>query len=552
MPDIQRGEFRKGYYYKGGDPKDKNNWVKPPEVGETRSGFSYKGGAPFDKASWEPIQAETKQAGMPGEAQARGFLTGVSDSATLGYLPQIAGNIEAAVGEAGELVGLAEPKTFGQRRDEVIQRFEDYEQKTREDAPVASTVGDIAGYFAPAKGIGMLAKGGAGLLRSKGMLDVATKAPKALQTAGKIAGVGAESAAIAGLQDQEGGAEERLHNAGQAFLTGSAFAGGGKALGAAGDELMQAAKGMRIKGAGAMLKDFRNLFDKGKVDELSTYLKEKGLVGAGSSVASVAKKAQALKEKAGKELASLYKQAQTKLADPKFADKLDSAQAFEKAGFSPRFQKDEILSFVRKGLGDEVGARNGITQVSNYLDDLVSKYGDEIDIVSARNIKSAIDRNINYSRNPLSPDPIKEQAFKQLRRYVNQRIDDQVSLLDKVLDGSGKTALKQLNKDYGNAATVLDMATDKFARETSNRLMGLSEQIMGGAAGLGYGMYTGDPVKAVGYGLLGAGASRFGKKYGPGLGAPLMEGGGRMIQRGGGLLQQAAPGLAPTFQKDAP
>lgn len=555
MAEIQRGEFRKGYYYKGGDPKDKANWVKPPSVGEVRNGYSYAGGAPFEKSSWKPVEmGEPKQAGIPGEAQARGFLTGVSDSATLGYLPQIAGTIEAGVGEVGEALGLADPKTFGERKGEVIKRFADYEKETREGAPIASVVGDIAGYAAPAKGLGLLAKGAKGLMASKGLIQAGSQLPKAAQVAGQIAGVGAESAAIAGLQDQEGGAKERLHNAGQAFLTGAAFAGGAKGLGKAGEELMQAAKGMRIKGAGAMLKEFRQIFDKGQMDELSTYLKDKGLVGAGSTVASVAKKAKVLKEKAGKELSSLYKQAQEKLADPKLAGKLDPAQAFQKAGFSPRFQKDEILSFVKQGLGDEVGARNGIKQVSNYLDDLVSKYGDEIDIVSAREIKSAIDRSINYSRNPLSADPIKEQAFRQLRKYVNQRIDDQVKVLDKVLGGQGKEALKRLNKEYGNAATVLDMATDKFARENANRLFGLSEQIMTGAGGLGGAAYgiatTGDPTEALKYGLIGAGASRLGKKYGPGFGAPLMEVGGRALRGSGGLLRQAAPGVAPLMQRE--
>jgi len=49
----KKGEFRKGYYFKGGNPKDKSNWVKPPEVGTEQKGHVYQGGAPWDKDSWK-------------------------------------------------------------------------------------------------------------------------------------------------------------------------------------------------------------------------------------------------------------------------------------------------------------------------------------------------------------------------------------------------------------------------------------------------------------------------------------------------------------------
>lgn len=558
MADLERGAFKKGYYYKGGDPADKANWVKPPAVGEIRGEYSYKGGAPFDKNSWAPIsmggEGGPKTAAIPGEAQARGYLTGVADSATVGYLPQIAGTIEAGVGELGEAIGLAEPKTFGERKAEVVKRFEDYEKETREAAPVAATLGDITGYAAPAKGLGLLAKGAKGLMASKGLIDVGTKLPKAVQVAGQMAGVGAESAAIAGLQDQEGGLEERARNAGTAFLTGAGFAGGSKVLGALGDDLYKAAQAMRIKGAGAMLKDFRNIYGRGQLDKIDNFLKTNKIVGPGSTVASVAKKANQIKQDAGAKLAGLYKQAKDKLNSPDFMAKLtpDQQDKYLNAGFYPSSQKDEILSSIKNKLGMEQGADGALKQVEGYLNQIVRNYGDDLDIVTAREIKSAIDRTINYARNPQNKDPIKEQAFKELRRFVSQKIDDQVAFLDDVLDGTGKKALKELNDKYGSASTVVQMASDKFFRENSNRLMGLSEQIMGGAAGLGYGIYTGDPISAVGYGLLGAGASRFGKKYGPGFGAPLMEGGSKAMQGAGGLLRRTAPAIAPTYQKENP
>lgn len=536
MAEPKQGELYKGFYFKGGDPKDKNNWVKPPETGTEKNGFKYVGGAPFDPKSWQKIgEAQPKEAGIAGEDTARGFLSGLAKETSFGYAPQIAGNIEAAVGKAGELLGLSDPKPFEQRKQEVIQRFKDYETETMEKAPVASTIGRVAGFAAPMKATGLLMKGA-----SKALPAISGMA----QTAPKIAQIGksaAEAGIIAGAQQTDGDMQERLHNAAMGALTGGAFTAGGQAIGAAGKQLSEAAKGMRIKGAGAMLKDFRNIFDRGQLDELDEFLKSKKLVGPGSSVASVAEKAARIQKETGKKLGDLYNQAKQKLSDPKFAEKLNSAQAFQKAGFAPKFQKDEILSAVTSDLKGEVGSRTGVQAVSNYLDDIVSQYGDDIGIVEARQIKSAIDRSINYSRNPLSPDPIKEQAFRSLRKYVNQRIDDQVNLLDEVLGGQGSKALKQLNKEYGNATTVLDMATDKFARENANRLMGFSEQVLGGATGLGYGIISGDPVSALGYGLLGAGGARLGKKFGPGFGAPLMQGAGGLMQSAGKGMLRTAP-----------
>lgn len=488
---------------------------------------------------------EIKTAGGIDNAMARGFLTGISKSATLGYLPQVAGTVEATLGKVGEALGLSEPRSFAERKQETLQRFADYEKQTTEAAPISAAVGNVAGYLAPAKVAGGILKGGAaltGLAQAAPRVAAAGTAPTAAEIGASIAKAAGEGALIGGAQFTEGDAQERLNNAIQSGLTSGVFAGAGQAAGAMSEQLKQAAKGMRIKGAGAMLKDFRNIFDKGQEDELAQFLKDKNIVGVGSTVESVAKKAKQIQTETGKKLGDLYNQAKEKLADPKLASKISSAEAFKKAGFAPKLQKDEILSFVKDELGDEVGASAGVNKVAGYLDELATKYGDEIDIVSARQIKSAIDRSINYARNPLTKDPVSEQAMRSLRKYVSQRIDDQVDLLDKVYKGTGKQSLKQLNKEYANATLTLDMATDKFARENANRLFGLSEQLMGGAAGVGYGVMSGDPVSALGYGLLGATASRAGKKFGAGVGAPLMEGAGGLLQRSGqGLLRGATP-----------
>ena len=133
----------------------------------------------------------------------------------------------------------------------------------------------------------------------------------------------------------------------------------------------------------------------------------------------------------------------------------------------------------------EQGASGAIKQIENYLDQIVSEVGDDIGIKKAQQVKSAVDRVINYARNPRNPDPIKEQAFKHLRTFINNKIKAQVQFVDDVIGGEQAKKLAQLNNDYGSAAKILDISSDRVARDASNRIFGLSEQIATGALGAG-------------------------------------------------------------------
>lgn len=486
-----------------------------------------------EPAMSEGLDMAPTEAGIAPETQAKGFLSGLSKSATLGYFPQIAGAGEAVLGEVGEFFG-GEEKPFSQRYEEEKERMKAYQEGTLEEAPIAGTVGQLAGYLAPGKAVGMLGKSVSKAVPAIG---------EAVAKTGAIGKSALEAGAMAGLQQQEGGVKQRMHNMAEAALTGGALTGAGKLGVAAGKQLKEAAKGMYIKGAGAMLKEFRTILDKGELDELSEFLRVNKIVGPGSSVASVVDKANAIKQQAGKRLGDLYKQAKEKLASPEVAGKISPAQAFERAGFSPKYQKDEVLSAVGDALKGKPDKGKVLRQIGNYMDELAADFGDEIDIVAAREIKSKIDLAINYARNPLAPEPMKEQGLRELRKFVNERIKDQVKLLDDVLDGAGSMELARLNKIYGNAATTVNMATDKFARENANRLFGLSEQLMSGAAGAGYGLLSGDPTQALIYGIGGAAGARLGKKYGPGVAAPMMQRGGGLIQGAGQGLMRTAPGI---------
>lgn len=121
-------------------------------------------------------------------------------------------------------------------------------------------------------------------------------------------------------------------------------------------------------------------------------------------------------------------------------------------------------------------------------------------------VKSALDDTINYSRNPLSKEPVTEKAFVAARRQVAKQVDEAIESLggDKLLKD-----LKLANKDYGNATQVARMATDRLSRNNTNRMFGLTDYITGGAATT-YGAVTGDWQTAAGI----MAAKKVGDKFG--------------------------------------
>lgn len=497
------------------------------------------------RAKATKVEPEVKEAGVGAEEQARGFLSGLASSATLGYAPKLYGKTQQAIGEIGELFG-GEDIPSQQRYEQAVKEYQDYEAGTKKDAPISQTVGEVAGYLAPGKAVG---------LAGKGLMRAIPTAQKAMQAAPAISKVGAgatEAAVLAGAQEQDGTVKERINNAGKAALMGGGINALSGVVGKVSQKAYDLARNQRIKGAGAMLKDFRNLFNKDRINQIDDFIKEEKLVSPFSTVESVAKKAETIKQQTGLKLRSLYNQAKEKLAQS--TDNLTIQQAFQKAGFQPKVNKAEILAYIDDGLKGEANKTSTVRSIGRYLDEIAKDFGDDLDIVDAREIKSAIDRQINYAR--IGKEPIKEKAMRRLRDFVSKRIDDQIEFLDDNFGGEGLGALKSLNKKYGNAATVADMATDKFNRELSNNVFGFGEQVVGLAPGAYYAgerAMAGDiegAVKGVGFGLLGAGAMKARRTYGSGIAAPLSQGAGAITKGAQGLLRRGAP-IAPAYlQRD--
>lgn len=106
----------------------------------------------------------------------------------------------------------------------------------------------------------------------------------------------------------------------------------------------------------------------------------------------------------------------------------------------------------------------------------------------ANEVKSAMDDVINYSRNPLSSEPVTEKAFSAARQAMSRKVDEGIESLggDTLLQ-----SLKDANKDFGMSRSVQRSAQDMVNRKASHKIIGLTDAITGAGA-LGYGGATGD------------------------------------------------------------
>lgn len=269
-----------------------------------------------------------------------------------------------------------------------------------------------------------------------------------------------------------------------------------------------------FRGAGAMLKDFRTAAARDQVQDIGRFMLDKKMIQAGDTFEDVAEKAGGIQQQAGQKLDSIYKTAIEKIQ--KLPD--DKIRPVHEAGFNPLRDKGEILSIVKEKLGDAEGANSSIGRVRRYIDQVGAKYGDNVlDPKTTNNLKTEIDRVINYSRNPLNPQPGAEKAFSGARDYFSKKVDSQLDAIDTALGDSGSVkGLKEANKEYGMATTVKKIAADKTNRESANRMFGLTDTIAG-SAGAGVGaMLGGGPGAMLGT-AAGAVANRLGRTYGTGI-----------------------------------
>ena len=308
-----------------------------------------------------------------------------------------------------------------------------------------------------------------------------------------------------------------------------------------------------LKSAGAMLKEFRLVAKRGNIRELGDFMRDR-ILRFGDDVAKVARRSGIIKKRQGRAIGRLYTKAQKEMDNPDILSILSADQRSNLmlSGFKPVGQKKEIMEAIGKKLGADPNAASTMSFIDNYLDNVSEAFGQNVDITDAHVIKQVLQEQINWGK--VAQDlPAKEKAYKALRKFVSDKIDDHFALLDKYLGGKRVKELKDANKIFSLATTIEEMSLDKVARESGNRFLSLGDRLAG-TAGAGAGAVT----SGIGGAVAGAGVSLLSKaarKYGSPIATKTLSGVETMLGVGETAQRLAAKSIPKRLRvppKDVP
>lgn len=458
--------------------------------------------AASERASPEE-KAEVEQArrfDRPLEAAAKAG----SNVLTLGYLPEIEAGTEQLVGKLSDMYHGFDSSKFnvkGAGYDEALARNRAEQAKLAEYNPKASVAGTVSGALvqAPMMAAG-LAKAGIGA--GGGLLA---------RTA-KSAGVGAGLGAVQNpgeLAEDDDQVNARLRQA----VTGGLFGAGGeiigsglgagfKKLGELPGKMKSAASGKAIKSAGGMLKDYRRLLGKNRVEEVGEFALKEGYVRPGDTFEDIAQRTTEALNKTGQEIGEIYQNTKPVVQN-----------------------KEDLVSSLTKAINKEA-PKIGRDAYTAKMKDVIEEIANDPDVLAGNPQKineviKSLDERINWQKKAQDL-PENQAGFLSLRRALRDKANE-------IVDATGETALKSKNKQYQNLSELNTMSTDRVARENANAMFGLRDT----GIGVGTGMLAADdfdPESLTKAGLLGFGAalaSKGARSYGnPVLAKGLLKGSG--------------------------
>lgn len=514
-----------------------------------------KAGPTQEQRDWAAAFGTTAQGPTNPKAGAA-MLQGFGEQASFGYLPQLQGiaevltpNPNKELDERLKSQGFklpAEP-TYVQARDAAIAR----ENQLKEAAPESFVAGSIGGALGGGAGLAGLA-GKAG--KALGLLKEGSKAGLLART-GQAAAGGAAQGAIMNPGDTEGEItglqeQERLQNAKTGAVLGagaqlglSALAKGSQFLGRLPETAKKYAQMKAFKASGAMLKDFRNAADRGRIGKLGQALIDEGMVEPGATFETIAEAAAQKKAAAGEIIGDLYEQAAKELDNPELLQQIPGDKAMRLA--ETRLDADKYAQELEKMFAGELKGKAGGTRalgaVQSVLDELKSN-GSNVNLSTLQEFKEGLDDIIKYNRD-LSQEPLSKQYMFKVRDYLKDRIQDRIGALDSALGKERLGALREANDQYGVWAELSRIAKDRVNRENANRFMSLTDSIMtsgGMSGGAAAGMMAAGPIGAVKGAALGAGAGLINKAART-YGNPLLIKGANIAGGTAGAIPTALP-----------
>lgn len=500
------------------------NWDDLPDAPSAQKVVTHPGSGVKTQGSsfnWDdlPDAPQAKPEATVGQ-KAESALQGFGQAGTFGYLP----NLQAAAEPiTDKIFGFFTGKDAGdnnkgyvERRDENVRA----DLAKQKQAPGYYGVGQVAGSLAtPIPGSGLIKGAGVGAKLGRAALGGAISG--AAYNPGEVEGQ------ISGIQPVER-FQQGLLGAG----TGVAAQGVGMGLGKVANTWAGKAEGLQkaadtagVVQAGVTKGQLEKIMSKKQVPKVAKFLRDEGLSGAGKTFDDIYHGSTQIMKQEGPKIGATYSRVQQKIENPKFLMSLDDA-AREKLATTKLSATDmaaELGHQFQKELKGKAGGKAAISRINTELETL-AELGSNPNIEDLYATRKSFDDLINYDKS-VQDMPLAQQYLKKTRDHIQKKIEGRIEALDNVVGGDELKTLKEANRRYSGAAEVNKIAQKKVAGEETKSAIGLLDR-QAALGGLGLGLAgnvaTGDVTpeglaKSAGMGLLTGAASKYGRRYGPGV-----------------------------------
>lgn len=487
-------------------------------------------------------ETPTVQRSRPGQA----FLESAGNALTAGYLPQIQAGAEKLLQPVyeqitGQDLGPSEP--YVNIRDRNIKRISELGQEN----PYSSLAGTVSGA---------MLMPGAGSLKAASTAGKIGKAALAGGALGAIYNPGDVEGEVSGVQLGDR-TKNALIGAGTGALAQGLLSGAEKAASSwsnKGSEMIKKSYKRAVQALGAKTGDLKKVYAKGDMDRIGKFALDEGFVRPGSTVETIAEKANQYMDDIGPKIGQVYSKVDEAVTNPKFLDEIGDSgkKILAKSELNAKNIANEALEKVKKTWAGKAGGKSAINRVAQELEAL-GELGENAAIQDLHAYRKSLDDLINFDK-AVKDSPPAQKGLIELRRIIVDKIENRIKALETVGTGKGfddlLSGLKDLNQKFRSSADIKDIASKALAREESKiggtlPLPGFYDTVLG--AGIGASQYDpNDPATSLAKGLAGAYAVKYGRKYGPGALAPLQRSLGGLLQKDptGKIGRSLAEGLS--------
>lgn len=455
-----------------------------------------------------PTQEELARVNPPTDVlgMVKAGLSGAGNFLTLGHYPEILAAEDKAADYGKGLINKLRGKPVEESPsfDQGIDTKRSQIRKLQTDNPYSYGTGTAAA-----------ALGGGGLINA-GLKGIGLAAEIPTTLASRIGTAGTQGMALGTAQNpntEPGEHGLNLDKRLQGGMSGGALSTAAQGAAELAKPVIEAAKKIpakmqdlansaAFKSTGAMLKDFREAYGKGRLSEIAKEMFDSGLAHVGATYKSIAKGAAQLKEQTGQTIGEIYK-----TVGDNFTSKVNPNELF--SGLV-----DAVSSVKPK-----IGADAFDNKMLPVIEDVVKNASKTGDIRDLHEMMMELDSLINHSKRA-NELPVVQQGYLAARRFVRNTIDSHIKDFSEVVqDPNLVSELKALNSKYGNYATISKIASDRVARESANRAFSLTDNMAAGAGLLALGPK----------GLLLGGANNLGRKYGLATSASALNQGAKLF-----------------------